>query len=38
MGLHTFNGTKPVARLQFLSLFRKQLENKGIQKAGALRI
>eukprot|EP00171_Calliarthron_tuberculosum_P004418 IDg4418t1 len=38
MGKYTFNGSKPVACLRFLSVFKRQLDNEGIPEAGALRI
>lgn len=38
MGKHTFNGTKPVACLRFLSIFKIQLDNEGVPEAGALKV
>lgn len=38
MGKHTFNGANPVACLQFLSIFGKQIDNEGVPEAGALQI
>lgn len=37
MGKHTFNGTKPVACLRFLSVFKTQLDN-GVPESGALKV
>lgn len=38
MGKHVFSGKKHIACLRFLSVFKTQLDNEGVPKAGALKM